>query len=1600
MDNGMNGLIDFEQILANTHYIDTTEEKLRKLEITGVNMAEDLRKEFDSARESFSALASEFKKAPSADLGKQLAPVVDTLNRIMKATEGLITQYIELNKVLTETSVNTKETFKSLPQHTQDLVKSLQKAVNVFYKLNDEQRESAKAMMQQLQATDLTDEAIKKLYTDAEHMLTFLDEVQNGAKKTGEIIDELTGEVYKNGESWRRLTEYSDIAADSYNGFSLTLNNLINTWKSYSEEERKVFGPSTLKDIELQAEKLRELDAELRKALNPKYGIKTSIAEQLAKNIELIEEYRSRIADLDRVVKVAENIPQNERTGYLEQLRNDLANASSAQEEYRVSTEKLLQIDNLASMSIKELETRVSALQQAYTMLKDTGRADFANQIAEATKQANEVLRGLKAEMDSIFKPQAAEGSIDWWRQKISELKKEINAMPEISPVKVQELHEAEDALNNLTESLKRQKEEVSELERMRERLAKAQERTRLMTTDEYKDLQKSIAAEKQKQHIEELSLALDNAKVGSLEAMQAQYNIYIAKLKSLTREEQNRADVEVEVYTKDGMVAMSTERLAIETADLYKNMKVLNESFGKHQMNVGNYAKTFSGLTFSIVQVVRELPAAAINLNTFFLAISNNIPMVIDEIQRVKDLAESTKQEVPSTAKVIIKAMKSTMFWINIAFAVGGLLFSKFGDNIKDFVIRLIKGNSVLLTTKQLLKEVNEQVKNSAKEVGKLYVSFVELQNGYARLKTDIEKENWIKNHQNDFKQLGISINSVTDAENAFIKNSNAFIVALTKQAMATAALKAAQEQAEKGFEAFLKAQTSQETMKKALADAGYDISKMGSDFADAFSSGAIISIKRKQRALIEAYRSPISRAFTGVGKVTRSEAKAAEKLLDTIEKAQGATKHALEYQQNFNKLMTSWASFTEEQYKTLEKAGFKLYDTEKHGSEAANKRIKDISKYIRDTHLKVEKIYNDALENGEEDTILKRSAKVLSEYEEKVEQLRNISEDLAYAVANSTKKLTEEDKKNINETLTWINEATEQLEKNKERQLELIKFDAEIRDADRAIKDKTLRAENIRDNLEKEFKLRRDILRAERAKELLENEKLLEEDKVDEYQIYSKYYFKELELQHWYNEQTLALRKNLNDAVILNTSKYSKEAYKAILDNINIAFTNEVESILTKAGINYSNIMSTYSKINEEEGISAANAFLNNYIQGLTDSDAQSALMLAMAKYQQEVNKAIENQYTGTQGIRHELELSKLPEGDSLMRNIVLKKHELENLRLQYELAQRGIIKLSDEEIQTLLNNMKKLEIELGKLRLDVFSQHGLFGGLLANIAPGFFGDDQLNALEQAKQTIINSLNEILQSEIEIREREKELAEDRVNEAQSAYEREIEARNNGYAHSVNTAKKELLLQQKTLRKKQAELEKAQKAQTALDSITQVSSLTTATAEFWRAFAPMGWVGILMASLATAGMFAAFVTSKAKAAQLATTYGTGGLEFLEGGSHASGNDIDLHTKNSRGRNMRAEGGEALAIINKRSTAKYRSILPGLIASLNDGTFLNKYSASINAVQQTVGNNVDLYNIESSLGTLVRQGRNQVYELGDATVIMRGNTRTVIRHQR
>ena len=325
-----------------------------------------------------------------------------------------------------------------------------------------------------------------------------------------------------------------------------------------------------------------------------------------------------------------------------------------------------------------------------------------------------------------------------------------------------------------------------------------------------------------------------------------------------------------------------------------------------------------------------------------------------------------------------------------------------------------------------------------------------------------------------------------------------------------------------------------------------------------------------------------------------------------------------------------------------------------------------------------------------------------------------------------------------------------------------------------------------------------------------------------------------------------------------------------------------------------------------------------------------------------------------------------------------------EKERLQKVLELNQQAANKLSDVEVQTIQNTIKKIdqEIEQSKGEERGTDIYGLFGLNL--------DDDQKEAINTSMQYALDALNTFTAARVAAADAAVEQADKEVSAAQSALDAELEARANGYANNVVQAQKELDLAKKNQEKALKEQQKAQKQQAAIQTLQQIGNMVTATALIW------SQLGFPLAIPAIAVMWTSFVASKIKAAQLAKqtggteTYGDGTVELLEGGSHQSGNDIDLGTKPD-GTRRRAEGGEFFAVINKRSSRRFRKIIPDVINSLNNGTFAHKYLKSYSdgdgLTLNVTGQSPDLRSLSDDVREIKEQNRRRVYVDGDGNTI-------------
>ena len=328
---------------------------------------------------------------------------------------------------------------------------------------------------------------------------------------------------------------------------------------------------------------------------------------------------------------------------------------------------------------------------------------------------------------------------------------------------------------------------------------------------------------------------------------------------------------------------------------------------------------------------------------------------------------------------------------------------------------------------------------------------------------------------------------------------------------------------------------------------------------------------------------------------------------------------------------------------------------------------------------------------------------------------------------------------------------------------------------------------------------------------------------------------------------------------------------------------------------------------------------------------------------------------------------------------------QQEKERLQKILELDAAAGLKMTEQERKTIENTIAAIEKESKKLPYN--NMYELLGiGL---------DSDQQSALNTAIDSVKESISSLVDSWNQAADAALNAANAQVDAAQKTLDAEIEARNAGYANEVTTAQKELALAKKTQEQATKDKEKAQKAQLAIDSITQSSSLITASANIWSALGGIPYVGPALAVAAIATMWATFAAAKVKAFQVTKQeqYGDGTVELLQGGSHASGHDIDLGTKRD-GTRRRAEGGEFFAVINKRNSRRYRDVIPDVINSFNNGTFADRYQRANAAmagyaVGMIGGGTTDVSGLERDVAAIRKQGDQIQYVDGQGNTVIR-----------
>ena len=942
-----------------------------------------------------------------------------------------------------------------------------------------------------------------------------------------------------------------------------------------------------------------------------------------------------------------------------------------------------------------------------------------------------------------------------------------------------------------------------------------------------------------------------------------------------------------------------------------YAELSKLEQAMGVYRRNVGNYASAWNGLNVSVQQVVRELPSLSMGFNIFFLAISNNLPMLTDGI---KAATEAYKQAVAQGQKAtpVWKQLLSSIVSWQTALIVGITLLTQYGDEIIDWVKGLFTAKSALDGIREPLAEVNGQI---TLETNKLSSLAAQLQ------KTTKGSDEWRKVKNTIVDRYGQYLDGLNDEINSVGNLSRAYdkLVESMRHTMAMKGLKDfADKQDAKTFKSI--ADSYLEISENIRHREGFeekDIVAYMKWIREYVETGEWKSFKEAQaqgKLTQEQYNHMVESVFSRGGENAIREARRSyfqnEQLKRTYASALGVSG------QDYDKLMLGIDTRPDNE-KTLTEVVNGIIAVKKEIDALRAKPLVNISEIER-----AEKRLNDLKELfrtmvGEDFDVKKRRKKPYKPYQDDLDARRAYQDALGRLISD------EYDRRRYQTTL---------------------QYNREIEDIQHRLDTEKNLTEDAQKNLTAQM-----VLIAEQRNDALE-------------QIEKEHQIQLLELE---KQGIEARMQGLNE----ETDQYR-------------TLQNKLFSVNNRLALARNEALPAGERQDPQQITAASNreAAAYNY-------------QFELDKFDEYLEEAYDKDY-------------KSEKAKTAMR-LQMEKERWEKIM---QLTEKYGSDVTGYQVGQIKESIGKIDGELSKLGKGWDPEQGVFGNLFDMVLGNPFGSDAkgLEKEQAFKDSIstsvsyaMDALQQFADYKAELADRAVESAEKEVDAAQSVLDAELQARANGYANNVQQAQKELALAKKNQRQALLQQQQAQRQQQAIQSLEQIGNMVTATSLIW------SQLGFPAAIPATAIMWASFAASKIKAAQLAKQsiadmgtatekYGEGTVELLQGGSHQSGNDIDLGRKPD-GTRRRAEGGEFFAVINKRSSRRFRSVIPDVINSLNDGSFAHKY---LNAYKGAAELDVELHRGTaqspdlSALSGDVRAIRRQ----GDRRTYTDGRGRTVIEY--
>lgn len=447
--------------------------------------------------------------------------------------------------------------------------------------------------------------------------------------------------------------------------------------------------------------------------------------------------------------------------------------------------------------SLSELNAKIEEYKKNVSALKST--IDTLNKTNDQYKRKiDELIEVNKRYAEAAGKVQ---NSLD---QSSSSIAKESNAISENMKAKQQEVVISQElkelidqTLGSREENIRRGAQErtiLAQLSKEKSQLNKMEKSGAISTKDAVQKRQDLVRSELlHRESLRELLNILTNETkmINSANDSYQEQSLQLERLRKAYRMlSTEAANSKLGVELQKNIAALDTQ------------VKSVDKSLGQHQRNVGNYVSTWDGMGNAINQLTREFPAFSVSLQTGFLAISNNIPILVDQISRIRKENAALREEGLKGVPVWKQIAKSALSW-NTLLSVGITLLTVYGKDIFEWGKNLLSSSSSAKAASEAQRDLNSStgdyakaLKNSTSSYGENLVTLRNLQAEWNNLGDNLNKQKqFIIDNASEFKKLDVSVTDVNDAENLLVDNTEAFINAMSLRAQAAAAQKLAQE-------------------------------------------------------------------------------------------------------------------------------------------------------------------------------------------------------------------------------------------------------------------------------------------------------------------------------------------------------------------------------------------------------------------------------------------------------------------------------------------------------------------------------------------------------------------------------------------------------------------------------------------------------------------------------------------------------------------------------------------------------------------------------------------------------------------------------------